>query len=88
MVRIRLQRVGAKKRPFYRIVASDSRKARNGRFLELLGNYNPISAGKDLNLKEDRIRYWLHCGAQPTDTAYALLAKKNIVERKKYISPK
>jgi small subunit ribosomal protein S16 len=73
-VKIRLRRDGAKKRPFYHVVAADSRFARNGRFIEQLGYYNPIVAADAepiLVLKEDRIRYWLQVGAQPTDSAAA-----------------
>ena len=85
-VKIRLRRDGAKKRPFYHVVAADERRARNGRFIEELGYYNPVVA-KDadpvLVLKEDRIRYWLGVGAQPTDTAAALLKKQGLLERGK-----
>ena len=83
-VKIRLRRDGAKKRPFYHVVAADSRYARNGRFIEELGYYNPIVA-KDaapvLVLKEDRVRYWLGVGAQPTDTAAALLKRQGLLAR-------
>jgi small subunit ribosomal protein S16 len=83
-VKIRLRRDGAKKRPFYHLVAADERRARNGRFIEELGYYNPIVAADAepiLVLKEDRIRYWLGVGAQPSETASALLKKKGILER-------
>src|SRR5919107_6310522 len=83
-VKIRLRRDGAKKRPFYHVVAADSRRARNGRFIEELGYYNPIVAADAepiLVLKEDRIRYWLGVGAQPSETAAALLKKQGIMER-------
>lgn len=82
-VKIRLRRDGAKKRPFYHVVAADSRRARNGRFIEQLGYYNPMVAANVepiLVLKEERIRYWLGVGAQPSDTAAALLRKKGILE--------
>jgi len=84
-VKIRLRRDGAKKRPFYHVVAADSRRARNGRFIEELGYYNPIVAADAepiLVLKEDRIRYWLSVGAQPSETAAALLKKQGILERR------
>jgi small subunit ribosomal protein S16 len=84
-VKIRLRRDGAKKRPFYHVVAADSRRARNGRFIEELGYYNPIVAADAepiLVLKEDRIRYWLGVGAQPSETAAALLKKQGILERR------
>ncbi|MBC8101864.1 MAG: 30S ribosomal protein S16 [Cytophagales bacterium] len=83
-VKIRLRRDGAKKRPFYHVVAADSRRARNGRFIEELGYYNPIVAADAepiLVLKEERIRYWLGVGAQPSETAAALLKKQGILER-------
>ena len=83
-VKIRLRRDGAKKRPFYHLVAADERRARNGRFIEELGYYNPIVAADAepiLVLKADRIRYWLGVGAQPSETAAALLKKQGIIER-------
>jgi small subunit ribosomal protein S16 len=82
MVKIRLRRDGAKKRPFYHIVAADVRRARNGRFIEELGFYNPIvAADKEpvLEIKEERIRYWLGTGAQPTEKVAAILRKKGIL---------
>ncbi len=83
-VKIRLRRDGAKKRPFYHVVAADSRRARNGRYIESLGYYNPIVAAETeakLVLKEDRVRYWLGVGAQPTETAAALLKKQGLIAR-------
>ena len=73
MVKIRLRRIGAKKRPFYRIVATDSRSARDGRFIELLGTYDPNSDPPTIKIKKDRVEYWLGTGAQPSDTARGLL---------------
>ena len=84
-VKIRLRRDGAKKRPFYHVVAADERRARNGRFIEELGYYNPIVAADAepiLVLKEERVRYWLSVGAQPSDTAAALLKKQGLMERR------
>ena len=84
-VKLRLRRDGAKKRPFYHLVAADERRARNGRFIEQLGYYNPIVAADAepiLVLKEDRIRYWLGVGAQPSETAAALLKKQGLMERR------
>lgn len=81
-VKIRLRRDGAKKRPFYHVVAADARYARNGRFIEELGYYNPITPrGVEpiVLLKEDRVRYWLSVGAQPTDTAASLLRKQGLL---------
>lgn len=65
-LKIRLMRIGAKKRPFYRVVAVDERKKRTGEYIELLGTYNPLTDPKEVNLKKDRINYWLKSGAQPS----------------------
>ncbi|MEN6356611.1 MAG: 30S ribosomal protein S16 [Armatimonadota bacterium] len=73
MVKIRLRRMGAKKRPFYRIVVADSRTARNGRFIELVGTYDPNLDPPAINVNKERIDYWLGTGAQPSDTARWLL---------------
>lgn len=84
-VKLRLRRDGGKKRPFYHLVAADERRARNGRFIEQLGYYNPMVAADSepiLVLKEDRVRYWLGVGAQPSETAAALLKKQGILERR------
>lgn len=74
-VKIRLARTGAKKRPFYRIVAADARGPRDGRFLEKLGTYNPLTEEGTLDLKHDRVDYWLGVGAQPTNVVSRLLRK-------------
>jgi len=74
-VKIRLRRLGAKKRPFYRIVVADSRVARDGRFIENLGYYNPCVEPNELKIDNDRAVHWLKVGAQPTDTALALLKR-------------
>ena len=78
MVKLRLQRFGAKKRPYYRVVAADSRNRRDGRFIEQVGYYDAASYGNLNGFKEDRIRYWLEKGAQPTDTVRGLLKKAGI----------
>ncbi len=75
MVTIRLARHGAKRAPFYRLVATDSRNRRDGRFLEIVGHYNPIGAGKKLVVKTDRVQYWLDHGAQPSDAVRRLLKR-------------
>lgn len=75
-VRIRLARHGAKKRPFYRIVAADIESPRDGRFLEMLGTYNPLQDPAEINLKSDRIKYWMDKGAIPSDTVDSLLRKE------------
>ncbi len=79
MVKIRLKRIGAKKAPFYRIVVADSRYARDGRFLEEIGHYNPNTNPSDIEVDADRAKNWLNKGAQPTDTVRALLKKNGIL---------
>jgi small subunit ribosomal protein S16 len=79
LVKIRLRRVGAKKQPSYRIVAADSRSPRDGRFIEILGHYNPRTEPTTVVLKEERIRYWLSVGAQPTEAVGRLLRDKGIL---------
>jgi small subunit ribosomal protein S16 len=74
-VKLRLQRHGAKKKPFYRIVAADCRARRDGRFLEILGTYDPNTAAITLRLKQDRVDYWLGVGAEPTTTVQSLLRR-------------
>ncbi len=84
MVRIRLARAGAKKRPFYRIVAADARSPRDGRFLEQLGSYDPLLNSEDprrVVLKEERIRYWLGQGAQVSDRVHRFLHRAGIMEQ-------
>lgn len=79
MVKIRLRRVGATKRPMYRIVAADSRAPRDGRFLETLGHYNPLTEPATVVVKEERVRYWVEHGAQPTDVVVRLLAPTGVL---------
>ena len=79
MVKIRLRRMGAKKAPFYRVVVADSRNARDGRFIEEVGYYNPVSTPVELKIDEERAKYWLGNGAQPTDTVRGLLKKGGIL---------
>ncbi len=80
-VRLRLTRMGAKKKPHYRIVAQESRFARDGRFIEILGNYNPADYPDSVVLKEDKIKNWLSKGAQPTPAVKKLLSKKGILAK-------
>lgn len=80
-VRIRLQRHGRKKRPFYRLVAADARAQRDGRFLERLGHYNPLTNPAEVVIDEGRVLKWLKRGAQPSDTAKNLLSRAGIWER-------
>ncbi len=77
MVKIRLARGGRKKRPFYRVVAADSRMARDGRFLEVLGTYNPLSNPKEIKFNNERVQAWLDDGAQMSDTVKNLYKKAN-----------
>lgn len=75
MVRLRLQRHGAKKRPFYRVVAADKRAPRDGRFIELLGTYDPLTEPPIVRLNKSRVDYWVGVGAQPSETVNALIKK-------------
>ena len=77
-VKIRLRRMGAKKRPFYRLVVADGRAPRDGRFIETLGYYNPCVEPVQLKINGERANYWLGCGAQPSETVAALLKTHNI----------
>lgn len=79
-VKIRLRRLGAKKRPFYRIVVADSRSPRDGRFIEEIGYYNPLVDPAEVNVKTDRALYWLQNGAQPTDTVRTLLRRAGVLK--------
>ena len=77
-VRIRLARHGAKKRPFYRIVVADGRAPRDGKYLENVGTYNPLLDPAEVNIKAERIRYWMDQGAIPTNTVRNLLKREGI----------
>lgn len=79
-VKIRLTRIGAKKAPFYRIVVADSRFPRNGRFIEELGYYNPLTDPVQISVNSEKAKTWLKNGAQPTDTVKALLKKAGVTE--------
>jgi small subunit ribosomal protein S16 len=76
-VKLRLTRVGSKKNPVYRIVAADSRSPRDGKFLEIVGRYNPQTDPSTIELNEERIRDWISKGAQPSETVQRLLKAKN-----------
>lgn len=80
-VKIRMRRVGAKRKPFYRIVVADSRAPRDGRFIEEVGYYNPVSQPKELKLDEDKIFEWLKKGAQPSDTVRSLLSGAGLMAK-------
>src|SRR4029077_11479681 len=75
---IRLMRAGAKKRPFYRMVAADSRRQRDGRFLEILGHYNPLTQPYELRVHKDKVEKWLNRGAQPSEQAASLFRSLGI----------
>ena len=79
LVAMRLTRVGSKKRPCYRIVVIEKNRARNGRFLEILGQYNPLTEPAQIVVNEDRARYWLSKGAKPSQTVRSILRNKEIV---------
>ena len=77
MVKIRLRRMGAKKAPFYRVVVADSRYPRDGRFIEEIGTYDPLTEPATIKIDAERAQEWIKTGAQPTDTVRALLKKVN-----------
>lgn len=81
MVKIRLRRTGAKKKPTYRVVVADSRAPRDGRFIEILGYYDPRTEPVTFNIEEERAAYWLSVGAQPTEVVEKLLKKSGASER-------
>ncbi len=80
-VKLRLKRMGAKKRPFYRIVAADSRSPRDGRFIETIGTYNPITEPAEVKINEEIALKWLSTGAIPTDTVRDLFSKQGIMKK-------
>ncbi|ATU69337.1 30S ribosomal protein S16 [Levilactobacillus brevis] len=80
-VKIRLKRMGSKKRPFYRVVVADSRSPRDGRFIEQVGTYNPVTQPAQVTLKEESILNWLNNGAQPSDTVKTLLSNAGIMKQ-------
>jgi small subunit ribosomal protein S16 len=80
MVKIRLKRMGANKKPFYRVVVADSRSPRDGRFIEELGYYNPLTEPATVKIDEEKAAKWLSNGAQPTDTVKALFKKAGIIK--------
>ena len=80
MVKIRLKRMGAKKAPFYRVVVADSRYPRDGRFIEEIGYYNPLTNPVDIKIDAEKAAKWISNGAQPTETVKSLLKKAGITE--------
>jgi small subunit ribosomal protein S16 len=75
LLRIRLTRMGAKKRPFYRVVVTERRQARDGSFVEIVGHYNPGMNPPSIELNMDRVRHWLERGAQPSETVHSLMKR-------------
>ena len=80
-VKIRLTRMGSKKKPFYRINVADSRAPRDGRFIETVGTYNPLTEPETVTLKEEEIMNWLNNGAQPSDTVRNILSKNGVMKK-------
>ena len=87
-VKLRLRRMGKKKQPIYKVVAADARSPRDGKFLEAVGIYNPLTNPHTVDFKEDRVNYWLDNGAQPTDTVKSLLRQKGITLKKELTKKK
>jgi small subunit ribosomal protein S16 len=81
MVRIRLMRVGARNRPMYRVVVADDRAPRDGRFIEIIGHYNPLTKPETVVIDKEKAEKWLRNGAQPSDTVASLLARFEIIKR-------
>lgn len=81
MVKIRLRRTGAKKKPTYRVVVADARSPRDGRFIEIIGHYNPRTEPNTVKIHEDRALHWLSVGAQPTDIVEKLLKQQGTLDR-------
>lgn len=79
-VKIRLKRIGSKKNAHYRVVVSDSRFPRDGRFIEEIGHYNPVANPSEINIDNEKVLKWIKNGAQPTDTVRALLKKSGIIQ--------
>ena len=88
MLKIRLRRVGAKKKPSYRLVAADARSPRDGAFVDIIGHYNPLTDPETIVINEEKALHWLRHGAQPTDTAARLLSKAGIMEKFKLVKEK
>ena len=80
-VKIRLKRMGAKKAPFYRVIVADSRRPRDGRFIDTIGTYNPLTTPAEIKLNEESAIKWLNNGAIPTDTVKNLFSKAGIMEK-------
>jgi small subunit ribosomal protein S16 len=88
MLKIRLRRVGSKKKPSYRLVVADARAPRDGAFVEIIGHYDPLTDPETIVIKEEKALHWLKQGAQPTDTTARLLDKTGILEKFKLVKEK
>ncbi|MCL1901621.1 MAG: 30S ribosomal protein S16 [Firmicutes bacterium] len=86
-VKMRLTRMGDKKTPFYRIVVVDSRKARDGQYIDKIGHYNPLSNPVEIKIDADKAKDWLSKGVQPTETVKSLLVKQGVIEKPVKLSP-
>ena len=86
-VKMRLTRLGDKKSPFYRIIVCDSRKARDGEYLDQIGHYNPLTNPAEVKIDADKAKDWLSKGVQPTETVKSLLTKAGIIEKSEKLSP-
>ena len=82
-VKIRLTRLGDKKAPFYRVIVADSRSPRDGKFIDIIGTYNPLTNPAEIKIDNEKAKQWIKNGAQPTDTARNLLVKSGAIEPKK-----
>jgi small subunit ribosomal protein S16 len=80
-IKIRLRRIGAKKKPIYRLVVADARSPRDGRFIEMVGHYNPLVNPPQITVNEERVNQWLRWGAQPTETVKSLLARVGVWQK-------
>ena len=83
MVKIRLTRLGDKKSPFYRMIVADSRAPRDGKFIDIVGTYNPLTTPAEIKIDEEKAKHWLSVGALPTDTVKAMFANAGIIENVK-----
>jgi small subunit ribosomal protein S16 len=83
MVKIRLRRMGRRNRPFYRVVVTDSRSPRDGKSIDIIGQYNPLTDPATVSIDEEKALKWLRYGAQPSDTVYSLLSKLGIMDKVK-----
>ncbi len=82
-VKIRLTRMGDKKAPFYRVIVADSRSPRDGKFIDIIGTYNPLTNPAEIKIDNDKAQKWLKNGATPTETAKSILVKSGVIESKK-----